>query len=502
MRLSKETIEKVRERAQITDLFGSTELKKSGREFLACCPWHDDHRPSLTVSPKTNRAYCFVCARGVDPIGWLQDQQGMTFTDAVVHLADRYNVPVEVADAEDQARYQAEKEEREKLFTERDQIQQKLHAAIWDSPGLSYLSNRGLNKETITTWGIGWNGSRVTFPLCNEQGRVVAHTGRVLDNTTKPKYKNSTNSLIYQKAEMVFGLSKAKDEIIRSSHVVVCEGQMDVIRCWQEGLRNMVAVSGSSLTAQMIDRIIRQTRAKKITLCFDGDKAGTLAAHRARRELMPMALSGQVQLKILCLPEGKDPADLADVMAAEIEGSPNWVEWWMNAEFAELDLDTAEGVVSGERVVKTILRELPDGSLREFVKTRCKELLKAVPSVAPAKIRTKKEIDQSRWAERRAARLYLLDPGSRPALDSITFKDPWILKAFELIKTLEMMTQNQPEVLAPAFARIISIADLEQQAQLMSLVYPIPEVRRVVESNPLGELEAAMEVLGSIREDQ
>ena len=501
MRLSKETIEKVRERAQITDLFGSTELKKSGREFLASCPWHDDHRPSLTVSPKTNRAYCFVCARGLDSIGWLQDQQGMTFTDAILNLADRYNVPVEVADAEDQARYQAEKQERERLLTERDQIQQKLHAAIWESPGLSYLCSRGLSRETITAWGLGWNGSRVTFPLCNEQGRVVGHTGRVLDDS-KPKYKNSTNSLIYQKSELVFGLSKARDEIIKTSHVVVCEGQMDVIRCWQEGLRNMVAVSGSSLTAQMIDRIIRQTRAKRITLCFDGDKAGTLAAHRARRELMPLALSGQVQLRILSMPEGKDPADLADVMAAQIESSPNWVEWWMNAEFSELDLDTADGVVSGERIVKTILRELPDGSLREFVKSRCKQLLKTVPFVTPAKIKTKKELDRSRWAERRAARLYLLDPGSRPALGSITFKDPWILKAFELIKTLEMMTQNRPEVLAPAFARIVSIADLEQQAQLMSLVFPIPEVRRVVESNPLGELEAAMEILGSISDGQ
>jgi DNA primase len=494
MRISKETIEKVRERSQITDLFGSTELKKSGREFLAHCPWHEDHRPSLTVSPKTNRAYCFVCARGVDPIGWLQDQRGMTFTDAVVHLADFYKIPVEVADAEDQQRYLEEKKEKEKLFAEREQIQSKLHAAIWDSPGFSYLLSRGLNQENIKEWGLGWNGSRVTFPLCNEQGRTVAHTGRVLDDS-KPKYKNSTNSLIYQKSEMVFGLSKARDEIIKKSHVVICEGQMDVIRCWQEGLRNMVAVSGSSLTAQMIERIIMQTRAKKITLCFDGDNAGTLAAHRARRELMPLALKGEVQLAILSMPAGKDPADLAETMADEISNSPNWVEWWMNTEFLSLDLDTADGVVSAERIAKTILKELPDGSLREFVKSRCKQLLNAVPLVAPAKIKTNRELDQWKWAERRAARLYLLDPGSRPALDSITFKDPWILKAFELIKTLEMMTQNKPEILASAFARIISIADLEEQAELMSLVYPIPEVRRVVESNPIGELEAAMNVL-------
>lgn len=496
MQIAQETLDRVRERAQILDQFGSTELKKSGREFLARCPWHDDHRPSLTVSPKTNRVYCFVCARGVDSIGWLQEQHGLTFSDAVINLADRYNIAVETANAEEQERYEAEKKERERLLFERELLQSKLHRAIWESPGLRYLQERGLYEDTIIRWGLGWNGSRVTFPLCDDQGRVVAHTGRVIDDS-KPKYKNSSNSAIYNKSAMVFGLSMAKEEIIKSRSVVICEGQMDVIRCWQEGLTNMVAVSGSALTGQMVERIIRLTRAKRITLCFDGDQAGTAAAHRARKELMALALGGELQLKILSLPEGKDPADLAQAMHQLIKDAPNWVEWWLSAEFAEIDLDTADGVMAGERVAKTILRELPEGSLREFVKRQCKALLHSVPQVAPAKITTRKELDQCRWAERRAARLYLLDPGSRPALGSINYTDPWIKKAFQLIQSLEAMSPNRPEVLAPAFARIISVANQEEQAQLMSLVYPIPEVRRVVESNPLGELEAAMKVLGS-----
>lgn len=496
MQIAQETLDRVRERAQILDLFGSTELKKSGREFLARCPWHDDHRPSLTVSPKTNRVYCFVCARGVDSIGWLQEQHGLSFADAVVSLADRYNIAVETANAEDQERYEAERKERERLLFDREQLQAKLHRAIWDSPGLRYLHERGLYEDTIIRWGLGWNGSRVTFPLCDDQGRVVAHTGRVIDDS-KPKYKNSTNSAIYNKSAMVFGLSMAKEEIIKSRSVVICEGQMDVIRCWQEGLTNMVAVSGSALTSQMIERIIRLTRARKITLCFDGDRAGNAAAHRARKELMSVALGGELQLKILSLPEGKDPADLAAIMASLIKDAPNWVEWWLSAEFAELDLKTAEGVLAGERIAKTILRELPEGSLREFVKRQCKSLIHSVPQVPAARITTRKQLDQCSWAERRAARLYLLDPGSRPALESISYRDPWIVKAFELIRTIEGMCPNRPEMVAPAFARVISIANQEEQAQLLSLVYPIPEVRRVVESNPLGELEAAMKVLGS-----
>lgn len=498
MRISTTTIERVRERSQILDQFSDSELKRSGREFLAKCPWHDDQRPSLTVSPKTNRAYCFVCARGVDSIGWIQDRFGLSFTDAVLRLADQYGVVVETENPEDAQRFEAEKLEREKLYAERQALQERLHAELWLSPGLAYLYGRGLTNETIESWGLGWNGSRITFPLWDATGKVVAHTGRVINDDEKPKYKNSQNSLIYQKSEMVYGLHKAMDGIAKNGSVIICEGQMDVIRCWQEGITNIVAVSGSSLTSGMINRLITRTKAKKITLAFDGDLAGRKAAGRARIELMDLALKGGVQIKILSMPDGKDPADLAAIKGQFLDlvnSAPSWVEWWLNDSLRELDLATPDGLIVAEQCATEILRVLPDGALREYVKASCKEILKTVPKVEAANITTHKQLDRCRWAERRAVRLYLLDSGCRPAIRNLKFTDPTVSKAFELIDSLEAMCPSRPGILKPAFERIVSVASQEEQSELMPLVLPIPEVRRVIEANPLGELEAAMAVL-------
>lgn len=499
MRLHERTIEQVRERARILDLFNDGELKKSGREFLARCPWHDDRRPSLTVSPRTNRAYCFVCARGVDAIGWIQERQGLAFTDAVLQLADRYNVQVDAADAANAERLMQEKAERDRLFAVRKQQTQQFADDLWLSPGLGYLQGRGLTIETIETWGLGWNGKRVMFPLCDAQGRAVAFTGRVLDDS-KPKYKNSQNDLIYQKAEMVYGLHMARDEVSRSGHVVIVEGQFDVVRCWQAGIRNMVAVSGSSLTSAMVERIVRSSRAQKITLVFDGDLAGEKAAHRARLELQQLVLRGELELRILSLPDGKDPADLAssgDNLAEMIALAPHWVQWWLEGTFAGLDLKSPQGVSHGEQAIREILKILPDGALREYVRRECRARLNSMPLIQPAKVSTDREVDACRWGERRALRLYLLDPGSRPALAGVTYSDTWSIRALALITALEGMAPGRPELLAPAFARAVERADHVAQSHLMPLVYPIPEVRRVIESNPVGELQGALAILSS-----
>jgi len=494
MRLSNISIEAVRERASIVDQFNQAKLKRAGREFVTQCPWHDDKRPSLTVSPATNRAYCFVCARGVDSIGWIQDQEGMSFSDSVIRLAERYGIQVEADSAEDQAKWRAEQAERQAIFSQREKQRTQFVEMLAGSPGEEYLHDRGLTDETIAEWRIGWNGSRVMFPLDDPQGRVVAFTGRVLDDS-KPKYKNSQNDALYQKAEMVFGLSRARSEITKTTRIVICEGQMDVISCWQEGVRNMVAVSGSSLTQEMIDRIIKQTHAKEITLCFDGDLGGLKAADRALRSLQNLALTGDITLKILTLPEGCDPADLADAMPELIADAPHWVEWWFDREVGQIDLNDPRQIVAAEAGVKRILRVLPTGALREFVRRRAKEVLKAVPDIQPAKVQTQKQINRCHWAERRALRLYLHDTGSRPALSDLDYTDPLMIQAWGLILAIEGTLPPESGLLASSFSVVIQGAPEAVMDACRSLVRPIPEVLRVITANPLNELQGAMDVL-------
>lgn len=491
MRIHQDTVHQVRERARILEQFSDGQLKRVGREFLARCPWHDDHRPSLTVSPATNRVFCFVCNRGTDSIGWLQESQGLTFSDAILQLADRYNVQVKAADEADAERLRQQTAERARLYAVREQQQAQFITRLAGSPAMAYLQGRGLTAETIEHWGLGWNGRRVTFPLWDPQGRVIGFTGRVLDDS-KPKYKNSENDALYQKAAQVYGLHHARDHVVRTGAITIVEGQFDVIRLWQEGVRNVVAVSGSSLTGEMVDRIVRGTRAQRITLCFDGDTGGLKAADRALRELQALVLRGELELRILALPAGRDPADLAPQMAQLLEQAPHWVQWWVEREVGKVDLSDPQQIARAEAGFKRILQVLPEGAVREYVRRECRARLNSLPLIPPAQVITTRQLNRCRWAERRALRLYLLNPDSRPALEGVTYRDPINSYGRELLLAIEGMTPGEPERVRPLFAQLLKRAPVEVQDKLWPLVSPIPEVRRVLEDNPVGELEAAL----------
>lgn len=494
IRLHQRTIDQVRERAQILDQFDQSSLKKVGYEFAAKCPWHDDKRPSLSISPQKNFCFCHVCNRGVDAIGWVQDRQGLSFTEAVISLADQYNIECKPADEADAEKYAQQQRERAALFAQREEQQARFSEAIWDSPGLEYLLSRELSYETIESWGLGWNAAarRVMFPLREEQGRVVGFTGRVLDDS-KPKYKNSQNDAIYQKASLVFGMDRARKAIMDSQQVVITEGQFDVIRLHQEGQENVIAVSGSSLTKAMVEKLVKGTRVSQVVLCFDGDLGGEKAAERAINELQEFALRGELDLRILVMPEGTDPADVAEMFGFLLEESISWVEYMFEKAVSKIDLADPAAIATAEANVKRILRILPTGGLRQYVQRRASEVLHAIPEVAPARVRTQRQIDRCHWAERRALRLYLLDQGSRPPLSDIVYTDLRMAKAWQVMQVLEGMGQNS--TLRIAFAACLSALDQDLADELSSLVHPIKEIQRVIEADPVNELEGAMAVL-------
>lgn len=497
MRLHEDTITQVRERAKILDQFEGTQLKRVGLEFAARCPWHDDRRPSLSISPQKGFAYCHVCAKGVDAIGWVQDQHGLSFTEAVTHLAERYNVEVKPANPEDAEKIAQRNAERSALYAKRSRQEADFHAALFSSPeAKSYLRNRGLSKETVVAWGIGWNAGaqRLMVPLRDPQGRTIAFTGRVLGEQ-KPKYKNSCNDILFNKSELVFGLDKARPEIVRSGRVIITEGQFDVIRLWQEGIRNVVAVSGSSLTPGMVEKLVRSTRLHQVLLCFDGDLGGAKAAERAITALQEFALRGELDLQILMLPAGKDPADCAEEFERLRTQSISWVEHLVEAAVARIDPSDPATIASAEQGVKQILRILPEGALRAWVRQRAQDVLRVVPMVSPAKLQTQREIDRGHWAERRALRLYFHTTRADhiQALSLLEYRDPMLAKAWTLIRMLQAMgTSHQaiPQVLAKVLKRDEALYDV-----IRPLLRPIPEVLRVITANPQEELEQAWNVL-------
>ncbi|MAH29373.1 MAG: hypothetical protein CL959_01660 [Euryarchaeota archaeon] len=497
-RISQRTIDKVKESASILDAMEGVELKRMGREFVTKCPWHDDRKPSLSISPQKNFAYCHVCQHGVDALGWLQDR-GLTFQEAVEKMAAKYGIEVEHENDENSERFKEEQRQRHALYCKREEQEKIFSKSLFaNRDACVYLKGRGIKKVTAEAWGLGFVGDRLMVPLRDVQGRTVAFTGRALAGQM-PKYKNSPNDLLFDKSRLIFGLDKAAESIRKSREVVITEGQFDVIKCHQEGIANVVACSGTALTHEQINDLVRRCGAKTVTLCFDGDAAGEKAAYKALEKLQELVLSETITLRILSLAAGEDPDSIIQTqgvkeMAELISTAPNWVEWWLDRELSKVNLEDIESVQLAERGVKRILSVLPIGAQRAFVERRAAEVLGAAPAVKPAApIVTKKERDARKWIERRAVRCYLLLPESRDQLREMTCEVPPYCLAWDLIRYLEASVPA--EMISAVFGSTIRSLPEDEFQELRSLLQPVPEVLAHIKSNPSTEIADTLQAI-------
>ena len=358
-RLHPRTIEAVKERADIVDVVGEhVVLKKKGREFVGICPFHDDKSPSMTVSPAKQFYYCFSCGAGGNSIKFLMELQRQSFSDVVLELARKYQLPVETLEGPQQERLRQQ-------LSRRDQLHKALAlAAGWfraqlrtpeGAAALAYLrEQRGLSETTLESFGLGyaperWDGlfshlhqveglapelleaaglvvprkgssatdsrgyydrfrHRVMVPICDRQGRIIGFGGRSLDGS-EPKYLNSPETEVFEKGKHLFGLDKAVNAIRKDDRAVVVEGYFDVIALHAAGITNAVAALGTALSSQQITQLCRCCDSKRLILNFDTDRAGVRAAQRAIGEAEQLALQGQLELRVLHLPAGKDPDD-------------------------------------------------------------------------------------------------------------------------------------------------------------------------------------------------
>ena len=337
-------IERVRAASDIVDVIGaSLPLKRAGTNFVSLCPFHNEKSPSFNVSPARQIFHCFGCKAGGDVFGFVQKHEGLPFTEAVERLAERARIPVEYEGNPNASRERGLK----------DQLL-KLHEALcvrWqnclanESAGQvarDYLARRGVSAESIKEFRIGaapdaWDDTvnwarrhgfdldlckqagvvvrkedashcydrfrgRLMFPICDEQGRVIAFSGRVLEGDEKTaKYVNSPETPLFTKGRVLYALDKAKRGILDAGHAIVCEGQIDTIACHAAGVRNAVAPQGTALTADHA-RILRRF-APEVILCFDGDKAGRNAAVRSLDECHGSGLA----LRVATIPHPDDP---------------------------------------------------------------------------------------------------------------------------------------------------------------------------------------------------
>ncbi len=379
------TLEQIRSASDIVDVIGSyVPLKRAGANFTALCPFHKEKSPSFNVNPHKQIFHCFGCHKGGNVITFVMEFEGLPFPDAVRRLAERAKIPLEM---ENHPGQQQSRHIKESLLQIHEQITQRWQNALDNEAAgqvaRDYLVQRGVSAEAVKLFRLGyapelWDDTvnwakskghelpimeqaglilrkegaenyydrfrgRLIFPICDEQGRVIGFSGRVLDPEAKAaKYVNSPETPIFTKGKVFFGLDKSKRALLDAQSVIVCEGQLDLIACYMAGVQNVVAPQGTALTADHA-RILKRY-VDEVVLCFDSDNAGQKAAVRSLDSLLASGLS----IRVAVVPAPHDPdsfikesgGEAFKQLAANAEG---FFDYYLNRLCATNDLGTDKG---------------------------------------------------------------------------------------------------------------------------------------------------------------
>lgn len=358
MSITAQFMDEIRARLSVSEIIGKKiKVTRAGREYKACCPFHNEKTPSFTINDQKGFYHCFGCGAHGDVIGFVMQYNNLSFMEAVEQLAAQAGL--EVPQATPQER---EKSERQKTYYEILDICTKWYEDQLFAPennfALTYLKNRGLSDDIIRAFRLGFAPEdrdifvkamadrkipaqvlkelgmtrpyknkagdyaffrgRIMFPVADRRGRVVAFGGRILPefdkpdgNFTPPKYLNSSDHPLFQKGRLLYNYTKARQAGADSKPIIVTEGYMDVIALAQAGIEGAVAPLGTAMTEDQIELSwkISPFDEKRPYLCFDGDAAGKKAAYRALERILPN-LSADRSVRFIFMPEGEDPDSL------------------------------------------------------------------------------------------------------------------------------------------------------------------------------------------------
>ena len=408
-RIPQNFIDDVLDRLDIIDVIGSrVELRKSGKNYSACCPFHDEKTPSFSVSPDKQFYYCFGCGAGGNAVGFVLDFDKTTFPETIENLAKRVGLemPAESVSNDSEGNY------KKLLFPVIKDADSFYRRSLRDptnaKKAIEYLKSRGLNGETARNFGIGfaspgWENllqdlgkneekveqlkivgllidrneegklydrfrNRIMFPIRDVRGRTIGFGGRVLSDE-KPKYLNSPETPLFHKGRELYGLYEANRHFRNIENLIVVEGYMDVAVLAQNGVHNAVATLGTAVTIEHLNKIFRYT--SEVIFCFDGDEAGRKAAYRALDTSLPVIVDGR-SAKFMFLPEGEDP----DTIIRKI-GAKKFLELVANAtplsEFifeslsAEYDHNSVDGKAKLSKLVIPLINKMPGGVFKTLM---------------------------------------------------------------------------------------------------------------------------------------
>ena len=398
-------------RTDIVELINSrVKLKKAGRDYQACCPFHHEKSPSFTVSQSKQFYHCFGCGAHGNAISFLMEYDKLEFPEAIEELAALHSleVPRENVinrDGKPQTSYKTRRNLYELLDLVAKVYQQQL---TQDSTSQAYLQQRGLSQEIIDRFEIGFAPNtmdavlrrfgnnpeevqklldtgmlskndrgnvydrfrnRVMFPIRDKRGRVIAFGGRVLGDE-KPKYLNSPESATYHKGNELYGLYQALQHTENPEFLFVVEGYIDVVALAQFGVNNAVASLGTATTGEQIQLMFRAT--EQVICCYDGDRAGRDAAWRALENALPYLHDGR-QLKFIFLPDGEDPDTFIRSQGKEgferyLENAQTLSEFLFDSLLTQVDLSTKEGKSKLASLAVPLIKRIPGEMLRLYLR--------------------------------------------------------------------------------------------------------------------------------------
>jgi DNA primase len=407
-RYTADSKERVRQAVDMADLVSTrTELRRSGaNELQGLCPFHDERTPSFGVNPVEKVYYCFGCQAAGDAFTFVQETEGVDFKGALELLADRFGVELET-ESED-PRDAERRRQRERLMELLDRTATFYERHLWESeeaaPARAYLLERGLTEEILKEFHVGYSPSawdrvllasrrggfsesdlyavglaqrseksgqpydrfrgRIMFPLADGRGRVLGFGARAMRDNQRPKYLNTAEGDLYHKGRQLFAAHLARAHAAKAGSVIVCEGYTDVIALHQAGLRNAVGIMGTALTEEQVTELGRM--ASRLQLALDADSAGQEAMLRAAR----VAAGRRLELRVVALPTGSDPADLvrergADAVRALVEASVPFVRFRVERILDRGESGSAEGRDRMLDELRPLFRDLPASAMRE-----------------------------------------------------------------------------------------------------------------------------------------
>lgn len=396
-------------RTDIVDLVDArVKLKKQGKNYHACCPFHNEKTPSFTVSGEKQFYHCFGCGAHGNAIDFLMNYDKLEFVETIEELAAMHNLDVPYESGNGLG--QIERHQRQNLYqlmTALNTFYQHCLQQPAAKPARQYLAKRGLSDEVITRFAIGYapgqesifrqfGGSqennqalidagmlvtndkgrsydrfreRVMFPIRDKRGRVIGFGGRVVGDAL-PKYLNSPETDIFHKGRQLYGLYEAQQDNHEPARLLVVEGYMDVVALAQYGINYAVASLGTSTTADHIQLLFRATH--QVICCYDGDRAGRDAAWRALETALPYMTDGR-QLRFMFLPDGEDPDTLVRkegkaAFEARIEQAQPLSAFLFNHLLPQVDLSTLDGRTQLSTLALPLITQVPGETLRIYLR--------------------------------------------------------------------------------------------------------------------------------------